>query len=406
MFEYEYEQDDCGRYTFIRVIGDFIFHRFPILDAAIAMVVAVLAFFATGGVAQTIEVQADLVTGQDRPGFEIVGLTDADIERLNELESNGQLESVFQAFVAGQSIPMMARVILADDRLVLEPRFPLVVGARYEVRLGLDSLRGATPLTRAFTLPGAEVVTPEVAGVFPSSDCVPQNLLKMYLRFSAPMNRGEAYHSIRFLDKDGRRVEEAFLEIPQELWDASGCQFTILFDPGRIKRGLARHEQLDLPFQVGQTYTLVVDDRWRSAALKKLDKSERHSFTVVEPDRTQPDPDKWTIRAPTAGSHEPLFIDFGEPLDRAMLDHAIEVFQVDQRVPGETTVSRGETQWSFTPHRPWTADEFVIEIDSRLEDLAGNSIARPFEIESLVPEVDRSRFDVRPRRLLFTISSE
>jgi len=40
-----------------------------------------------------------------------------------------------------------------------------------------------------------------------------------------------------------------------------------------------------------------------------------------------------------------------------------------------------ETLWQFTPDRPWHAGKYKLVIDTRLEDLAGNSIARPFEVD-------------------------
>ena len=37
--------------------------------------------------------------------------------------------------------------------------------------------------------------------------------------------------------------------------------------------------------------------------------------------------------------------------------------------------------WSFTPTRPWRAGRYRLAIGTILEDLAGNSVARPFELD-------------------------
>ncbi len=41
----------------------------------------------------------------------------------------------------------------------------------------------------------------------------------------------------------GRAIVDPFVEIEQELWDASGKRLTVLFDPGQVKRGLRRHNK-------------------------------------------------------------------------------------------------------------------------------------------------------------------
>ena len=120
--------------------------------------------------------------------------------------------------------------------LVFRPRFPLQPGLRYRAVLGKSG--DGQPLVRFFDLP-TEHIEPmtHVRAVYPSADLLPENLLKFYLHFSAPMSRGEVYRRTRLLDGSGKSVEMAFLELEQELWDAEGKRLTILFDPGRIKRG-------------------------------------------------------------------------------------------------------------------------------------------------------------------------
>jgi hypothetical protein len=44
-----------------------------------------------------------------------------------------------------------------------------------------------------------------------------------------------------------------------------------------------------------------------------------------------------------------------------------------------------ETRWQFTPQGNWQIGNHQLVIDSALEDLAGNSIGRPFEVDILQP---------------------
>src|SRR5205823_5383949 len=98
-----------------------------------------------------------------------------------------------------------------------------------------------------------------VAQVYPTADELPENLLKFYLHFTGPMRRGEAYDHLRLLDAQGKVVERSFLELGEELWDGSGRRFTLVIDPGRIKRGLKPREDLGPVLEAGKSYTLVID---------------------------------------------------------------------------------------------------------------------------------------------------
>jgi hypothetical protein len=44
-------------------------------------------------------------------------------------------------------------------------------------------------------------------------------------------------------------------------------------------------------------------------------------------------------------------------------------------------VTRGETEWRFTPQNPWSAGSYELVVDTGLEDLAGNHIGQPFDLD-------------------------
>ena len=75
--------------------------------------------------------------------------------------------------------------------------------------------------------------------VFASAGVLPENLLKFYIHFSAPMSRGEAYKHIRLLAPTGKPVADPFLELDEELWSRDQRRFTLLFDPGASSMGSA-----------------------------------------------------------------------------------------------------------------------------------------------------------------------
>jgi hypothetical protein len=241
-----------------------------------------------------------------------------------------------------------------------------------------------------------------VVRIEPSETVLPENLLKFYLYFSAPMSRGEVYEHVHLRETSGRVVEAPFLEIGEELWDPSGTRLTLLLDPGRIKRGLRPREEDGPILESAKSYCLQIDRDWHDASGQRLQKSFSQTFRAGPPDRIQPNPTTWKILAPAATSQAQLVLVFPEPLDRAMLDRAILIRDPNgRRVDGSIEVSDASKRWSFRPKQPWAEGPFVLEVDTELEDLAGNSVGRPFEVDAL--RVLEKQSEIRYLRVPFAI---
>ncbi len=299
--------------------------------------------------------------------------------------------SSLAVYVEGSEVPLLGSSRREGGDLVFEPRFPFRPGQRY--RAVVDGL------PRSFEIPALPPGPPtSLLRVYPSRDVLPENQLKFYLHFSAPMARGEAYRRVALLEGGRRKVELPFLEIGEELWDRSGTRLTLLFDPGRIKSGLRPREEEGPALEKGKTYALVVDAAWPDAAGRPLREGFRKAFRVEAPDETQPDPKTWTWTLPKAGSRDPLVLDFPEPFDAALLARVLAV----DGVPGAITLDRQETRWAFTPAEPWTSGPHALVVDTLLEDLAGNSLERPFEVDVIRPA--ERRIEPKSIRLPFTIA--
>lgn len=304
----------------------------------------------------------------------------------------------FAVYVVGQGdVPLFGEYRREGGALVFEPRFPLKGGMTYR------AVYHPGPVERTFSVPAPDPGPPAfVREVYPSRDTLPENLLKFYLHFSAPLARGEAYRRVHLLDAAGKKVELPFLELGEELWDPAGTRLTLLFDPGRIKRGLKPREDSGPALEAGKAYALVVDRHWPDAAGRPLKEGYRKGFKAGPPDGTQPDPKRWKVEPPRAGG--PLTVLLDEPLDHAMLGRCIAV--VDGRgeaVAGRVEIDREETRWRFHPAGPWRAGRHALVVETILEDQAGNSVERPFEVDVFRPverKLDspavRVPFDVAP----------
>lgn len=319
---------------------------------------------------------------------EVVGLRPSTLRGLRSRGANDVAwAGALRVVVEPASVPapaVIGRYTAEADRIRFKPRFPFAAGVRYLVEFDARALGGADTvrLTHRFTVPAA---TPprstRVVTVHPAVDRVPSNMLRWYLEFSAPMEPGTAHEHVRLLDETGRPVEGAFLSVGEELWDPARRRLTMLFDPGRVKRGVRANLEMGTPLVGGHRYRLVVDPAWRDAAGAMLASGFDKEFEVESPDRASPDPARWRVAVPRANTREPVRVAFGEALDHALAGRMIGVERRRSRVEGRVTLADGDSVWHFSPTRAWAVGVYTLRIDAALEDLAGNSVARVFDAD-------------------------
>jgi hypothetical protein len=300
----------------------------------------------------------------------------------SEVDTYGEL---FPVYVddGGERAPLnlFGDYELSDTGLIFYPRYPLRPSLTYVASLRLGDDR--EPIVAKFTIPKKRHhrIT-EIAGVHPSTDVLPENQLKFYLHFSQPMSRGEAYVRVHLFKTGTGEIAYPFLELGEELWDPGRRRFTLFFDPGRVKRGLKPREEVGPALEESGTYRLVIDQDWKDANGQSLRMSFIKSFRVGPPDYDQPDPTAWRIEPPRSATREPLVVVLDESLDHGMLNRVITVMgEGDQLVTGAIEVSDNETRWSFRPDSSWVARSYELVVQTNIEDLAGNSIACPFEVD-------------------------
>lgn len=290
--------------------------------------------------------------------------------------------AVFDTPISDQP-PLVGNYAIIDGGLRFTPRFPLQPGMKYRAVYRAAS-GSEEPLVEEFLVPQRKQTTaPRVAAIYPSAATLPENQLKFYIHFTAPMSRGGAYEHLQLLDADGKPVDLPFLELAEELWNPAGDRLTLLLDPGRVKQELKPREEVGPVLAAGRRFTLVVDRLWRDAAGQPLAAELRKSFAVAVADEACPNPKTWRLSLPSALSRTPLVVRFGEPLDHALLERMLWVVdEQDEQVPGEIDIGQGESSWSFRPEEPWHPGRYRLVSDTLLEDLAGNSIARKFELDA------------------------
>jgi hypothetical protein len=200
--------------------------------------------------------QVTFQTDEARPHFGSVIVTPVSARQLQSLSNDRSAADDWQRVLtvyAGDStgLPMIGTHVVAHDTLRFDPKFPPIRGTTYIARFDgktLGALAGVSGSTAAVTATWTRELisgpaTTSVEEVYPTTDSVPMNLLRMYVQFSAPMTVGDgAEKHVRLLDERDVVVDKAFLVAAggQELWDRDHTRLTIFFDPGRIKRDLTR----------------------------------------------------------------------------------------------------------------------------------------------------------------------
>ncbi|MFI5129032.1 MAG: Ig-like domain-containing protein [Chitinophagales bacterium] len=300
------------------------------------------------------------------------------------------IRQLVQVRLAKMNSPIIGELTILDGAVRFQPAIAFTRGLRYEVR-------SSDKLLSEFEIPKNDKNdAPIVIAIYPTAGVLPENLLKMYIAFSKPMQEGQALNNI-FVLKDRNDTIPVFLDLDQELWNKERTMLTLWLDPGRIKRDLQPNLKMGTPLQKGSSYQLLLNNDWRDADGDSLSDDYKKEFLVGPRDSLSPDPRLWTIYETKSGSTQPLKIDLHESLDYMLLKNAIRIIDSKgSNVMGTFAPEERETILSFIPSAAWNKGEYTIEIESRLEDLAGNNLSRLFD-QDLTTKNPRSHQDLYKR---------
>jgi hypothetical protein len=257
--------------------------------------------------------------------------------------------------------------------IVFSPLIPFTRGLTYEI--SVNGKLGGT-----FHVPKRTTETPpSVLALYPTADTVPENLLKIYIHFSHPMREWLSRKYVHLLNGNDT-IRAAFLDLTPELWNEERTILTLWLDPGRIKRDLKPNLQLGAPLEASSRYHIVISPQWQNQQLTPLSSGWVKTFTTSRRDSLSPTPDNWVIATPEPGTRNAMTITFGEALDHELLLETLAVHdQKGMQLNGKWQTGIRETSVTFTPTSKWTPGIYTIKVLTKLEDLAGNNLNRPFE---------------------------
>jgi len=265
------------------------------------------------------------------------------------------------------------------------PLFPLAPGVGYLAVLDPSRIPGQTGeliKVRHRISPGERGAGTVVSQIYPSAAVLPENLLKFYVHFSAAMSRGHIYEHIHLVDAAGKTVELPFLELDEELWNPAMTRLTLFIDPGRIKRGVRPLEEIGPALVAGERFRLVVDGACRDADGQPLAAAFEKAFVAGPPEREPIEPKKWVIKAPAAGTRGSLCVDFERSLDHAITQRVLRIAdEAGKILAGTSELEKEERTWKFTPTNTWVKGRYEMIVPTAIEDLAGNNVGKPFDVD-------------------------
>ncbi|MEM0978111.1 MAG: hypothetical protein AAGJ34_11295 [Pseudomonadota bacterium] len=222
------------------------------------------------------------------------------------------------------------------------------------------------------------------ADIYPTANVLPENLLRFYIYFPAPMGHDDIMDHIQLFDGLGHPIDDAFLRNRLDLWSPDRTRLTLLLDPGRVKTGLAAHDALGRAFEEGQKYTLAVRGTATTEQGCEMGEDAFHIFVAGPADTVSPVPDKWDISPIQVGTSEAIEVDLGRTHDHLSMAYKLRV--VDTAgvvVRGFVAFSENERIWQFKPRDMWSDQTYMLKVDHDFEDLAGNRPNALFEQHQL-----------------------
>ena len=314
-------------------------------------------------------------------------------QKLLSSVSRDSVGKLLHIHLAKSDQPMIGDYLFEEGKVIFKPIIAFTRGLNYKVYVRNE-------LIDEIAIPSDNsAIAPEVVAIYPALDTLPGNLLKFYISFSKPMQEGDMIQHIHLI-KDGRdTVSSVFLDL--ELWNNERTMLTLWLDPGRIKRDLQPNKLLGPPLNKGSHYQLVIDKKWQDAEGILLKQNFTRNFFVGAHDSFSPDVELWTIAAPGSETREQLTISFNESLDHVLAESTILVTDANgNEIKGKHRVSDDGTIFYFLPDIEWKPAIYLLQIESRLEDLAGNNLDRLFDTDLTqkqqpVKNIHKRQFEVR-----------
>jgi hypothetical protein len=283
------------------------------------------------------------------------------------------------------------------DALIFRPRFGVEPGKTYRAFFGPALGPVVTKDYHVALRNSGKLAT--VSKIYPTDDVLPANLLRFTIYFSQPMRGGkDIFNQIQILDAQGNVLPDIWLT--DEIWDETGQILIIYIHPGRIKWGLVLREVLGPVLYPDRDYTFVIRGTMVDSNGQMLGKDVTKKFRTTAEDRVRVELSDWKVQSPMAGAPGSVTVQFPKSVDHRGLENSLTIVDAKgDTVAGAVQIGKAEKSWTFAPTRPLSNQEYRLKVNGQLEDVAGNSPLRPFDLDLSAPAPREQSLEIpfRPR---------
>jgi len=260
-----------------------------------------------------------------------------------------------------------------DGDLTFKPLTALGAGLEFEIRYKSETQKYQTPKPL-----NADAPLTYVESVFPASVEIPRNILFFHVQFSNTMLHDiNGYENVRILDPSGKEIPTVWRQ--RSYWLEDQKILVLMVHPGKVKRGI----DMEIPFQIGKTYTLEVLPEMQDVYGRAMAKPYTHQFTIIAEDYEMPKVLFDLIKLPKANSRKTLIIPFSEGMDHSSIVDGVKIYTSEgEQVKGMFTWNETDQTFGFVPDEKWVSGEYQIVFEKKVCDFANNRLNRPFEMKA------------------------
>ena len=313
-------------------------------------------------------------------------------EVLDQLKSSSftfdEWSSFFSVRVSADARPTFGSYRVQDNQIVFTPRFLPDPNIQYLMTFSYESLNELIETNTSNSAVSTKIQfntlnsqATHVIGLTPGKGSIPENLLRVYLRFSGPMGFDNPYSYLKLLDEEKKIIKDAFVELPEGLWNEDRTRLTILFHPGRVKRGVGPNMKQGAIFQEGKSYTLQISNEWPDANGNNLTESFEKSIVAGKAVRSKMKIEDWRIDT-LCNEFCRIVIHPDHLVDTEMVLRYFELKDSDSQTIPIEVIPKPDGSIELKSSLILPNENYRLFIDPRLEDVCGNTFLNSFDYES------------------------
>ena len=294
----------------------------------------------------------------------------------DSLQNRAKKELTLTQIINGKPAPVAVsgKYATLNGDLIFEPLTDLGAGLEFEIKYKSEIQKYETPKPIDKNVPIAHV-----DAVYPLSQNVPRNILFFHVQFSESMLHDiNGYQNVRILNSAG--VELPLVWRQRSYWLENQKVLVLMVHPGKVKRGI----DMEIPFQIGETYTLEVMSAMRDSYGRSINAPYQHQFTIIDEDYEMPKVLFELFKLPKANSRKPLIMPFSEGMDHSSIVDGVKVYtEKGELVEGIFTWNETDQTFGFVPNDKWEAGKYEVVFEKKVCDFANNRLNRPFEMKEM-----------------------